>query len=314
MARVQEEIAKDEVHRYILTMDTKNQISNVDFHLLDLRYGHTRIKNAKTLATLQNSINIYGQLVPAFAVPEKDRYILIDGFQRLTALKASGHDCIKIQIINENEPDSLFTLLARNNDRKLEAVEQAALIQELYNRFSYSFQEIANHLGRDKSWVKRRLDLVDSLPEEVLQAVMTGKLSSWAASRVLVPLARANEQDCLNLTKKIIENPLSSRDLVCLYNHYKKSNRTVRDRIIAEPSLFVKSVKEQEQQKLGKQVNEGPEGKWLKDIQIVCHILQRLKKTSESLFYSTMDNHDQRRCHVWLSSAEKILLEIKQQL
>lgn len=197
-------------------MNTKNQISDVDFHLLDLRYGHTRIKNAKTLAKLQNSVNIYGQIVPALAVPEKDRYILIDGFQRLAALKACGHDCIKIQFVNENESDSLFTLLVKNNDRKLETVEQAALIQELHNRFSYSFQEIANHLGRDKSWVKRRLDLVDSLPEEVLQAVMTGKLSSWTASRVLVPLARANEQDCLNLTKKIIENPLSSRELVCL--------------------------------------------------------------------------------------------------
>lgn len=295
-------------------MNIKNQISNVDFHLLDLRYGHTRINNAKTLATLQNSINIYGQLVPAFAVHEKDRYILIDGFQRLAALKASGHDCIKIQIINENEPDSLFTLLARNNDRKLETVEQAALIQELYNRFSYTFQEIANHLGRDKSWVKRRLDLVASLPEEVLQAVMTGKLSSWSASRVLVPLARANEQDCLDLTKKIVENPLSSRELVCLYNHYKKSNRTVRDRIISEPSLFAKSVKEQEQKKIGKQVNEGPEGKWFKDIQIVCHILKRIKNTSKLLCYLTLDNHEQRRCHVWLSSAEKTLLEIKQQL
>ncbi|MEA3486425.1 MAG: ParB/RepB/Spo0J family partition protein [Thermodesulfobacteriota bacterium] len=295
-------------------MNSKNQISNVDFHLLDLRYSHIRIKNGKALAKLQNSVNIYGQIVPAIAVPENDRYILIDGYQRLAALKACGHDCIKILTVEENESDSLFTLLARNDDRKLELVEQATLIQELYNRFSYSFQEIANHLGRDKSWVKRRLDLIDSLPEEVLQAVMTGKLSSWAASRVLVPLARANEQDCLNLTKKIRENPLSSRELVSLYNHYKKSNKTVRARIIAEPSLFAKSVKEQEQKNLGKQINQGPEGKWFKDIQIVCHILQRIKKTSELLCYPTLDNHEQRRCHVWLTSAEKILIEIKQQL
>ena len=71
---------------------------------------------------------------------------------------------------------------------------------------------------------------------------------------------------------------------------------------------------EQELQKLGKQVHEGPEGKWFKDIQIVCHILQRIKKTSKLLCYPTLDNHEQRRCHVWLTSAEKILLEIKQQL
>jgi ParB family chromosome partitioning protein len=197
-------IAGTEVHRYILNMNTQKQIRSVDFHLLDLRYGHIRIKNAKTMAKLRNSINMYGQIVPALAVPDKDKYILIDGYQRLAALMVCGHDCMKIRIVDENESDSLFTLLARNNDRKLEVVEQAALIQELYNRFSYSFQEIANHLGRDKSWVKRRLDLVDSLPEEVLQAVMTGKLSSWAASRVLVPWGGAHETDWRYITKKNI--------------------------------------------------------------------------------------------------------------
>ncbi|MBU1057235.1 MAG: hypothetical protein KJ804_02810 [Proteobacteria bacterium] len=81
---------------------------------------------------------------------------------------------------------------------------------------------------------------------------MTGKVSSWSASRVLVPLSRVNEQDCINLTKKIIADPLSTRELVCLYKHYKKSNRTIRDRIIADPPLFAKTVKQQEEQKRGK--------------------------------------------------------------
>jgi ParB/RepB/Spo0J family partition protein len=295
-------------------MNIKDQIKEVDFHLLDLRYRHIRIQNAKTLVALQNSILAYGQIVPALAIAEKDGYILIDGYMRLTALKGCGHDCIKIQIMNAGESEALFTLLAKNNDRKLEIIEQAGLIQELYNRFSYSFPEIATHLGRDKSWVKRRLDLIDSLPEEILQPVMAGKISSWAASRILVPLARANEQDCLNLTKKIIEAPLSTRELVCLYNHYKKSNRTLRDRIIADPSLFARTLKEQDDKKIGKQIYEGPEGKWFKDISIVCHMLQRLKKTSEHLFYPTLDHHHRCRCRIWLTSAENTLIEIKQQL
>jgi len=295
-------------------MKTKDQIKEVDFHLLDLRYSHTRIKIPKTLVALQSSILAYGQIVPALAIAEKGTYILIDGYMRLAALKGCGHDCIKIQLMDAGESDALFTLLVKNNDRKLEIIEQAALIQELYNRFSYSFPEIANHLGRDKSWVKRRLDLIDSLPEEILQPVMDGKLSSWAASRILVPLARANEQDCLNLTKKIIEDPLSTRELVCLYDHYKNSNRTLRDRIIAEPSLFVKTLKKQEDKKIGNQIHEGPEGKWFKDISIVCHILKRLKKTSELLLYPTLDNHHRCRCRVWLTSAEKTLIEIKKQL
>jgi ParB family chromosome partitioning protein len=112
-------------------MKIKNQINEVDIHLLDLRYSHTRIKNDKTLVTLQNSIQVYGQIVPALAVPEQDKYILIDGYKRLAALKVCGRDCITIQIVDTEESASLFLLLAQNNECKLEAIEQAALIQEL---------------------------------------------------------------------------------------------------------------------------------------------------------------------------------------
>lgn len=290
-------------------MNTENLIREIDFHLLDLRYSHTRIKSKTAQSRMQNSINTYGQLIPALAIQEKERFVLIDGYLRYGALKAGGRDCIKIQLV-EGEPESLINLLATGDDRQMEAVEEAGLIQELHNRFGYSFSEIASRLGKDKGWVKRRLDLVESLPEEVLEAVMKGTVSSWAASRVLAPLSRANEQDCLDLTRKIIADPLSTRELVCLYDHYKKSSRTIRDRIIADPQLFTRTVKEQEQQRQGKEVNDGPEGKWFKDIRIVCHILKRLQGTSDIM----LDSHCRRRCQVWLNNAEKTITELKEQV
>ncbi len=293
-------------------MKTTLSAREVDFHLLDLRYSHTRIKKDKALLKMQNSINSYGQIEPGLALVEGNRFVLIDGYLRFAALKACGHDCITVQLVEE-EPDSLLTLLTKGDDRQLETVEQAAIIQELHNRFNYSFNEIAKSLGKDKGWVKRRLDLLESLPEEVLGAVMAGTVSSWAASRVLVPLSRANEQDCLDLTRKIIAVPLSTRELVCLYEQYKKSNRTVRDRIVADPSLFTKTIKEQEEQKIGKQINEGPEGKWFKDISIVCHILKRLKKTSDSIFYPALDNYQRQRCQIWLTRAEKTITQLQGQ-
>ena len=289
-------------------MNTKNLIREVDFHLLDLRYSHTRINDPKALLRMQNSINTYGQIVPALAILEKDRFVLIDGYLRYGALKACGRDCLKVQVV-EGEPDSLINLLVTGDDRQMEAVEQAGLIQELHHRFSYSFAEIAKRLGKDKGWVKRRLDLVESLPKEVMVAVMNGTVSSWAASRVLVPLSRANEQDCLELTRKIIADPLSTRELVCLYDHYQKSARTVRDRIIADPRLFARTVKEQEQQKQGKQINDGPEGKWFKDIRIVCHILKRLQAGSDIM----LDSQCRHRCQIWLNNAEKAIIELKKQ-
>ena len=112
-------------------MKITNQIREIDFHLLDLRYSHTRIQNDKTLVSLQNSIQSYGQIVPVLAVAELEKYVLIDGYKRLLALKACGHDSINLQLLCAEASESLFLLLAQNNERKLEAIEQAALIQEL---------------------------------------------------------------------------------------------------------------------------------------------------------------------------------------
>jgi len=285
----------------------------IDIHLLDLRYAHTRIKNAAALAKMQNSITRYGQIVPALAVPENNNFILIDGYLRLKALMACGHDCIKLQVIEENEADSLFVMLAKNNDRQWEVIEQAALIQELRSRFTCSFGEIARRLGRDKSWVKRRLDLVDSLPEEIKQAVMTGKLSTWSANHVLVPLSRVNEKDACQLTEKLLRDPLSTRELVRIYENYKKSNRVVRDRIIADPSLFARTIRLQDQKQDAKQINDGPEGKWLKDITIVCHILKRLISTAEYVFYPKQDLFHHRQRQIWIKKAETMIIELKEQ-
>ncbi len=294
-------------------MNIQNRVKKIDFHLLDLRYSHTRIRSDKVLAKIRNSIEAYGQLVPVVVTVEQDRFVLIDGYLRIAALKACGHDVVTAQIIPDKEPDALISLLANNRIQSLEIIEQAALIQELRHRFSYSFEKIGQRIGHDKSWVKRRLDLLESLPEEVRQGVMDGKLSAWSANRVLVPLARANMKDCLTLTKKLLVTPLSTRELLCLFDHYGKSTRKIRDRIVADPGLFIKTLQEKEQQQAARQIQDGPEGKWFKDIGIICHILDRLQKTSASMFFPTLDSQQRQRCRIWLCRAEKTIVELKQQ-
>ena len=285
---------------------------DIDIHLLDLRYAHTRIKNTKSMRRMQNSITCYGQIVPALAIPEGSKFILVDGYLRLNALKACGYDCIKLQVLEESEADSLLILLAKNNDRPWEVVEQAAIIQELRTRFNYSFGDMAQRLGKDKSWVKRRFDLVESLPGEIRRAVMSGNVSSWSASHVLVPLSRVNEKDAVDLTTSLLKDPLSTRELARLYKHYKKSNRLVRDRIVADPSLFAKTIRQQDQERHAKQISDGPEGKWLKDINIVCHILKRLVNTAEYVFYPAQDLFQRRQRQIWITKAEKMLIELKE--
>lgn len=51
-----------------------------------------RAHNPKDLEKLTTSIEYYGQLIPVVVVPEKKQWVLIDGYQRVKALKRLGKD------------------------------------------------------------------------------------------------------------------------------------------------------------------------------------------------------------------------------
>ena len=82
--------------------------------------------------------------------------------------------------------------MARADGRPFAAIEEALLIRELVQGLGLSQHELARRCGRDVSWVSRRLALLAALPDAALAAIRQGRLSSWAACRVVAPLARAN--------------------------------------------------------------------------------------------------------------------------
>ena len=210
----------------------------VDLHRLDLRYSRIRVQNEKRIRRIADSISRHGQLEALVTVSgNNNSFVLIDGYQRQAALRYLGQDTAHIIIDDFTEEESLLQLLIQRGERQWEAIEEAGLIQELHHRFKYSFGEIGKQIGRDKSYVKRRLDLLESLPEEILQQVLAGVISAWAASRVLVPLARANPEDATKLAAHLEQSPLSTRQLKSFHEHYQKANRQVRKRMIESPDV-----------------------------------------------------------------------------
>ena len=83
-------------------------------------------------------------------------------------------------------------------------------MRELMQGLGLSQHDLARRCGRDVSWVSRRLQLLSGLPDAALAAVRDGKLSSWAANRIVVPLARANTEHADRLLTALVEAPLST--------------------------------------------------------------------------------------------------------
>ena len=282
----------------------------VDLHLLELRYAHIRVKNEAQVRRLADSISRHGQLEAMLAVSgQDDRLILVDGYQRHAALKYLGQDAGLVTVVNEPESQTLCQLLIHRGERQWEAIEEAGLIQELHRRFSYSLSEIGRRIGRDKSYVKRRMDLLESLPEEILSQVIAGVISTWAANRVLIPLARANCTDATRLAAHLEREPMSTRELQVFYEHYQKANRQVRERMLNQPALFIKSI-----HALAGSKDESPEEKWLHDAKVVCAILDRLRDKADTVFYPNQEQKLRRQLLVRADKARRLTVELQQKI
>jgi ParB/RepB/Spo0J family partition protein len=241
------------------------------------------------------SVEQWGQLRPVSVVPsDPPCHVLVDGYRRVEALRRCGKDMVLAEVWSCTEREALLALLMREQDRRWETLEEASVIRELHERHELSQESIARLLGKDKSWVCRRLSLLSALPEEILESVRNGHLSPWAAGRVLAPLARANPEHAMALTRILSEEHLSTRELEEWFRHYQKANRKQRQNMVLHPVLFLKALRAKEEDSRTHGLKEGPEGNWLKDMKLLAHILVRLTRTLPLVIYPGQDNLDRR--------------------
>jgi hypothetical protein len=274
---------------------------------LVLRYLHTRIIRQRALNMMAASLERFGQINPVMVVAEVGMFVLIDGYHRVLSLKRLGRDTVMALECEQGELRALFQVLAKSGERHWEAVEEARVLQDIKDRFGCSGSEMARSMGRDVSWVSRRLALLEVLSDDVLQAVCQGHVSTWTATRVLVPLARAKPSHAEKLTKYLSHSHLPARDLTVFLKHYQSSNRQVRDRMIEDPGLFVKAHKSTGADRLTQALDQGPEGDWIKDCSMVTGVLGRMLKRVDTVIYPGQDELDRTRLTRVFRDAQSIM-------
>jgi ParB family transcriptional regulator, chromosome partitioning protein len=261
-----------------------DNILEVDLHRLQLRFAQTRLTEPRAVEQLARSIEQCGQVVPCMVVPDNEdqaqlqSWVLVDGYRRVAALKRLGRDTAQIRVWPCAVSDGLLQMLAQTHARPLDPIEEALLLRELMDGQGITQPEIARRIGKDVSWVNRRLGLLSGMPQECLAAVRDGTISCWAATRVLAPLARANAAHATSLLKSIVAESLPTRDLARWYDHYQKATRAVRDRMVERPGLFLTALQAREEELQLEELRKGPEGQCLKDLRAVDAIVARVRQ------------------------------------
>lgn len=271
-------------------------IERIEIAHLHLRYDHTRIRQAAAVLRMADSIERYGQRMPVLVAADHSfGHVLIDGYLRVKALRRMGQDLVTARLWPQAESDALVYMMANMQGRTWDVYEQAAIIKELHLSHQISRRRIAQLLGKDNSWVTRRLLLLQTFDDEMIDLIRDGTLSSWSAQRILTPMARANTEHAKCLAAALKKEKISTRRLALFFAHYKKSNRKTRQNMVTDPHLFLKALEAKTAQADAITVNQGPEGRWVKDIGTVKHILARLVKAVPVVFYAGQSRLDRRR-------------------
>ena len=245
----------------------------LEFHQLDRRWEHLRVRQPHRQRRLMASLAESGQQTPIVVVvspDHRDRYLVIDGHKRIAALQQLGRDTVEAVVWPMGEAEALLLDRSLRFSEHETALEQGWLLAEMEQRFGYGLDELARRFDRSVSWVSRRLALVELLPEAIQQQVREGKISAHVAMKFLVPVARINLEDCQRMAAAFAQHHCDTRQAGQLYAAWRGGPPVIRQRLLDEPALFFKAQRQAEPK-----ATAAPAAELLRDLEMAAAIVNR---------------------------------------
>jgi ParB-like nuclease domain len=170
---------------------------------LGQRYRRYRLADPPAEEAMAGSLRRWGQLAPVVACRREHGLELLDGFKRFAAARhVAGLTTLSVRVVDVDERLAKAAILGLNRgQRATRELEEAWVVQALVRDDGLTQVEAAHLLGQHKSWVCRRLALLERLGEEVKEDLRLG-LVGPALARQLTRLPAGNQQAVLALTRR----------------------------------------------------------------------------------------------------------------
>lgn len=198
-------------------------------------YGSLRLVIPRSEEQMRKSLKHYGQMSPVVVCRgAKDNFELLDGFKRLRASRELGKFALRARVLALGPRAAKAAVLCLNwVSRSVIDLEEGWVVHALCRDDGLTQVEVGHLLGRDKSWVCRRLSLVERLSGEVQSQLRLG-LITGTVGRELARLPRGNQERVL---EAVVEHGLGSRDVAVLVDLLAESSRAEQERILRAPRV-----------------------------------------------------------------------------
>jgi len=166
-------------------------------------YGRYRLHLPEDERAMARSLERYGQISPMVVCLRDGHYELIDGFKRLAAARMiSGLNRVSIRVILVDERGAKAAIYGLNRaGGRTRELEEAWIVHALVREDHLTQVEVAELLSRHKSWVCRRLALIERLGSEAKDELRVGLLCPTAA-RQIVRLPEGNQAEVLQVVRR----------------------------------------------------------------------------------------------------------------
>ena len=284
----------------------------LEFHQLERRWEHLRVRHAMRQRRLLASLAEVGQQTPIVVVAaegQADRYVVIDGYKRMVALEQLGRDTVEAVVWPMSEAAAVLLDRSLRLSEHETALEVGWLLQELAQRFGYGLEELARRFDRSVSWVSRRLALVEVLPEAIQRQVREGEILAQVALKFLVPVARQSLADCQRMAAIFAQHHCDTREAGQLYAAWRKGTPAIRKRILDDPALFFKAQRQAQEK-----APAGTGAELLRDLEMVVAIVTRAQRRLVGAAASDLDDQQSKAALHQIDRIQKQLHRIGEEI
>ena len=203
------------------------------------------------LNDLARSIRQYGVIQPLTVTRREiqkpdggiaTEYELVAGERRLRASKIAGVTTVPA-LIRETEDDDKTKLelaIVENLQREdLNPVDRAKAFQQLVAEFGFKHAEVAEKVGKSREYVSNSIRLL-ALPQEMLDALMNGKINEGHTRPLLMLNDRPQEQN--TLFREVMLKRLTVRDTESI------ARRIATDRVRKKEYLYSPEILDMEKE------------------------------------------------------------------
>ncbi len=220
---------------YIMETNAEQRAQYIELEITQIqeRYSRLRMVNPRSEDAMVRSMRQYGQLSPVVVCGNaRGRYEMIDGFKRLRAGRRLEWPCLDCRVLDVGKHALKAAMIHLNmKGRTIADLEKGMVIHSLFYDDGLKQVQIAKLLDRHKSWVCRRLSLVDRLSGEVLENLKLGLINT-TTGRELAKLPRGN-QDCA--LKSVLEHRLKTKETERLVGILLREPRSNHEKILSSP-------------------------------------------------------------------------------